>query len=260
VNVNGTKPGQPATQIPTLVSRVARSPSDQYAVSRLILEVEPTSEYRSPPLLASSPATVRADPRLMRRLPWVPHVSSGGLRQLVEFLRPPAIMGLYSLMVLVIPVWLLRGVLRRNWTLPSLLLVPVAFAVAATGFKVVTGLEDHTALAVLHAPFVVQLLAAIPGIPVIAFPALLIAWTIRGHWARLAWLLGATVALSFLIPAIALWIDSRGMDSAEHYSWTGWYLILIMAGYGAASMTLVGMLLAQIVRTIRNLRSDGEAD
>jgi hypothetical protein len=169
-------------------------------------------------------------------------------------LRPPAILGLYSLVVLVIPGWLLRGVLQRRWTLPNLLLVPVAFAVAFAGFNVITGLEDLKGLAVLRTgPAVMQLLAAIPGVPFVAFPAFIVAWTVSGRWLRLAWLLGASVALSLVIPAIAIWIDSRGMDPAEHYSSTGWYVILIMAAYGAALVTVVGLLMTRIVRAIRSV-------
>ena len=74
------------------------------------------------------------------------------------------------------------------------------------------------------------------------------------HW--LAWLLGACLALSLLIPAIALGIDSRRMDPAEQYSWNGWYIVLIMAGYGATLMTLAGMLLARIVQSLRDVASN----
>jgi hypothetical protein len=241
-----------ASQSFSLVSRVARSPADQYAVSRVILQTEPTGEYRSSPVLASVSPAVAADPRLMRRLPWVPHVSSTGLRQHVDLVRPPALMGLYSLVVLVIPAWLLRGVLRRRWTLPSLLLVPVAFAVGFFGYKMMTTLTDHKPW-LPDGPVIVQLLAAATGVPLVAFPVLVVAWTVRARWSRLAWLLSASLTLSLAIPAIMLLIDSRGMDPSEHYSWTGWYVIVIMAGYAAALLTLAGMLLARIVQAIRSV-------
>jgi hypothetical protein len=154
--------------------------------------------------------------------------------------------------VLVIPGWLLRGVLRRRWSLANLMLVPVAFGVAFVGFKVITGLDDLKGLAVLQTgPLILQLLAAIPGLPIVVFPVLVVVWAARGRWSRLAWLLGATVALSLIIPAIALWIDSHGMDPAEHYSWTGWYIILVMSGYVAALIMLAALLLTRIGRAIR---------
>ena len=130
--------------------------------------------------------------------------------------------------------------------------MPVAFAVGFAGYKFVTALpRQQMPIPDQDISLVLQLLETVPGLPVLAFPTFLVLWMIRGRWSRLSWLLGASLVASVAIFAIAIWIDSRGMDPAEHYSWNGWYFVLIIGSLAATALTLAGLVLARIVHLVR---------
>src|SRR5262249_49930125 len=155
---------------------------------------------------------------------------------------------LYSLLVLVIPGWLLaRGMVRRPWLsrgLPLIALAPVAAFCANELLLALPVPEVEPARLSLPE----RLYVALAGLPVLALPYLLAARTGRRRWLALAGLAAASLVLAAIASVVAVGLDSRDMDAAERYSWEGWALVIVIGGYLAAACVLIGKALGAAVR------------
>ena len=65
---------------------------------------------------------------------------------------------------------------------------------------------------------------------------------------------GLAVVASALIAVAWLWADSRGMPAIEHYSRSGWPLVLVLGAYAVGVLLPIGWMLRKAYRWLRRPR------
>ncbi len=186
-------------------------------------------------LSRSDRATIE-DPRLVLNLPWVS--SMGGLTSatfwsllLVQVTRAVVL----SLVILLIPYWLIRAAVRRRdlgrWR--SMLIV-TGLAVLTFGIIALRFLSRDPQGDLPLGPLLAM---SVGGLALLAWPRALLSSLFRGDWRRVRWLLGGTLAASIALAAIVLSVASQWKSPEQHYSWQRWWLILLLGAFA------VGMLM-----------------
>ena len=212
-------------------------------VCRSALPTTSTGAYSPPQGAPVRPGLARDDPRWTRPLPWAHVVDHDAARSGVLIAIGLAIFNVF------LPLGLLRlTARRRRWTMRLMMALPVAAAVPLTAFVALEPL-----IPTLPGPFpsssrVLFTLGSLAGMPIVSLAAMA-GWNlVRWRWRRLALLVALTVLASLSIGLVWLRIDSRTMPAIEHYTWSGWYLAVLLGAYPIGALMLVtwvvrGMLL-----------------
>jgi hypothetical protein len=208
-------PSSHSDEMPRIMSR------RDHMLSRVGLPTDASGNY-----LAASRAIVpdlvaRADdPRLLRRLPWdYPHGPAGELM----------LACLFSLALVVLPGAFLAHMLRhRRWSLRTWLMLPLVVAAMISMTYVITKLPNIT-MRRSEAPVLQVALVAVLGTMLLPFPSLVVFWTYKRRWIRLAWLIGASLVLALAAGLVAYLNAARHLDPLERFEWTwrGWWNIWI---------------------------------
>ncbi len=198
---------------------------------------------------ATPPGLARDDPRWTRPLPW-----TNPILRLVDLRGFLAVIGL-ALVNAVVPIGLLRlAARRRPWTIRLLMALPVAAALPLWVFQTVEPLIPTQIGVTPVSTRLVFVLGTLTGLPIVLYAVSIVANLFRRRWKALAWVAGLTVIGSALIAAAWLWADSRTMPAIEHYSRSGWPLVLVPGAYAVGVLLLIGLILTRPYRWIRRPR------
>jgi hypothetical protein len=146
--------------------------------------------------------------------------------------------------------WVIR---RRTWSSRVLLLFPVAAGISLTTYRFFNRSSFVDSLAIGGSPGLLLLTVAIVGLPEVAFLAELLASSITLRWRRLLWLAAGTLLLSGGLAIAALAIDSRSMDSEQHYVWDNAWAIVGFGIYACGVVCLAGLVLGPPVKALWRL-------
>jgi len=185
----------------------------------------------------ATPALARDDPRWERPLPWTP-VTPSFNPQPQTYLSVARL----ALINVVLPLAILRLATRRRVLgIRLLIALPIAVAIPLVVLLYRSGsfspaLEDPATWAAIM-PLVVSSLV---GLPVLAYAVLACRTLVNRRGTRFAWLAGLTVMATLVIAATWLWSDMRNSsgDAREHYTWSAWYLVIMMGAYVVGLLAL----------------------
>jgi outer membrane protein assembly factor BamB/tRNA A-37 threonylcarbamoyl transferase component Bud32 len=188
-------------------------------ICRMALPVGPSGEYVVPAPTPISGSPRLDDPRLLRPLPWTWTGRIAG-RDLLEIFQAFAFMavGLY------VPGWLLYWARRRRSWKPALV------ALLWLGSVVLLTYLRYGSSGLLMLSFQSALVFAGSVVPLFSLGLLFRSALVR-RWKTVAWLLTSFLAATLLIAGAWLAFDARRMDPSEHYTWRGWYVVLLIGAY-----------------------------
>jgi hypothetical protein len=130
-------------------------------------------------------------------------------------------------------VWLLW---RRRWGLRAMLLLPVVAAATLLGVTVEGPRYDLSSLAE-------RLMVAVGTLPALVFVGLIIYWSVRRRWRRVAgWLVLATVvatALAVVLLGLARLSPEGRLGPGERWDPAGWYWIWLLGVYFTGCVMLL---------------------
>ncbi len=184
------------------------------------------------------------DERWMRDLPWALHPIS-----LAELLWNLAWLMLLSALLIVVPIYSVYLIVRRQFSLKRLLGLPVVAGLflLAMLVKVPIAEDVHTlgerlVMALIYAPLVVSI-------------GWVVSWVLGRRWRRvLIWLVCSMVS-SFVCAAVMLWFDAvvdNPMLPEESYRWQGWALIWLIGTYVTAWILMLVLSSAWLLGWIKN--------
>ena len=217
-------------------------------VCRCALPAAPRGDYapasgRRPPA-----GLARDDPRWTRPLPWTDLVRPRTVRTGLL-----AVIGL-ALVNVFLPLGILRFAAgRRRFSLPPLMALPVAAAVPLSVFLTVEPMLPVPAPSwpLAASPMAVFALSTLAGVPIVAFGVLAVWSLLRRRWRVLGVLAGIGVLASLAIAAVWIRVDMRNMPAIEHYSRSGWYVVILPGGMIASVLVLGGLAIKRMTRWIR---------
>jgi hypothetical protein len=251
VTAPGQKPWLLPTDDPRRLPRVCFTEGSAL-ICRQALPAAPTGEYLTPKPWGRPDDSLPPDPRLVRPLPWRAGRALLSYDEIMTGVRGFAVL----LIGLIVPGWLLRRAWRqRSWRLA---LLPI-------GWRGILGLWAYIsygpAALLQDGPGYLFRVVEL-GVPSVLFVSLA-AWTaFRRRWLQLGLLLAVALLAALTHGGVWLALDARGMDPEEHYSWDGWYAMLLIGAYEAGAL-LVGVfclvnlyrggrwLVSRVVRRVR---------
>jgi len=200
-------------------------------ICRAALRTASSGAYEPPRGDRVQHGLARDDPRWTRPLPWTTGVASS--------FGPMGFVTIFGLTLVnvVVPLVILRLAARRRfWSVRLLMALPVAAAVPLSVFLAV-----EPVMPALPDPFpssarLLLILGTLAGIPVVAYVIMAALTLLRRRWRRLALLAAPTVLAAAALGVIWLWWDMQSMPAIEHYTWSGWYQVVLPAAFA------VGML------------------
>jgi hypothetical protein len=240
------------------------------------LPADQTGKYKLPETAPLSFAPAAAYPWELRSLPWTLGPTATG----TALVRIGGFASAHAFMLVIVPGWLLVWAVRnRTWTMSGLLGLPLIAAIAMAFVQyseansirlddLQIGRPDSVGrdnrLSVLcyrinpagmtrdynNIGFVpsdaegrlIRLSAfAAAGLPVLAFPYLLLAGLLRQRWWRVGVLLSLSCLLSVAVASLLLWDDRQWLASFQHYSNDGWYFVWFIGAYLTTLLFLVEM-------------------
>jgi hypothetical protein len=181
------------------------------------------------------------DPRLLRPLPW-----SRAAKE-VAFL--PAMLGwslAVSLALLYLPgLYVLRTLVRRQWSLQWLLLAPTVVGIALVALLVeIPGFNGRTVSS--------RFLLALGTLPIVLSLIQLGTWSWRGRWRQVFGWLAAVIVVSALLAAWGLYLGpdepNVNWQPGERYSWDGWWAIGLFGAYATACLLALVIVAGAIQR------------
>lgn len=242
------------------------SPLLSHVVSRAVLPTDEDGRYArrmgtlARPEVAETPLnrtgksahpTTRSadDPRLVRQLMWAPTPAEWEARR-GEILKDVALPVLLSLVVVLIPYWLIReGIRRRDlgrWRIALIGGGVIVFlsAVALLRFPPPGAMSRDV-------PWALPFVMSVGGLPMVLYPAAMLRAFATGDWRRIRWLLIATVVLSLLSGGIQMAVDLASKSPEQHYSWFGWWMIFVMGAYFTGGCLVLGHVFLPGLRWVR---------
>ncbi len=177
------------------------------------------------------------DPRLIRQLPWAPSPAEWvGFR--IILLKHVSIAVTLSLIVLLTPFWLIRAGVRRcelgRWRIALIAGGVALFAICMIALRSRMFLTEMDG-----APWGVQCIYAGGGLAILAWPTTLLRSAWLGQWRRVRWQLGGTLLASVVLAIIILATEFSNKPPEQHYSWNGWWFILLFGAYGVGSLLVL---------------------
>lgn len=191
-----------------------------------------------------APTRWQPDERWSRDLPWtLPKIS------LPELLWNLAWLMLLSALLIVVPVYFVYLVVRRQFKLKSLLGLPVVAGLflMAMFIKIPIAEDIHT--------FGERLAMALFYAPLVGLTGLVIHWIVNRRWRRISMWLACTIVASCVCAAVILWFDAvvyNPMLPEESYRFDGWPLVWLIGTYASAWLVLLAMSGRGLVKWIRN--------
>ncbi|MGO8947126.1 MAG: hypothetical protein ACLQUY_05580 [Ktedonobacterales bacterium] len=210
--------------------------------------------------------SVERDPRVIRSVPWVIG-SPCGLREehrpYIAWIPIFAIAaGLYSLVVLVVPVITLRKMSQGTAKLKRLLIFPISVAVACACYRLAPSEFWANRLGLGFQPPAPGLIVALAiiGLP---YPAIIIELVIalrRRGWRSLPGSVALYAAGCVVAAALLIYFHHRNWTEAgECYGWEAWWTIWLPGPYAAGCLVLVweGVRwpLSRLTRLVRSTKS-----
>jgi hypothetical protein len=210
--------------------------------------------------------SVERDPRVIRPLPWVIG-SPGGLREEHRRYIPwipifAIVAGLYSVVVLVVPVITLRKMSQRATKLKHLFIFPISVAVACGCYRLAPSEFWANRLGLgfqLPAPGLMVTLAII-GLPFPAIVAAFVRALRRRGWRSLPVSVALYAAGCVVAAALLIYFHHRNwMEAGERYGWEAWWTIWLPGLYAAGCLVLVWEVvrwpLSRLTRLVRPTKS-----
>jgi hypothetical protein len=96
--------------------------------------------------------------------------------------------------------------------------------------------------------------AALVGLPAVLFAAAALWVVAQRRWVRLGLLLLAVLAAGVALGWVSLRFDWPTPEPGDHYSWAGWYALLLPAAYAVGVMLFLGRAGSFVARLWRRLR------
>ncbi len=233
-----------STRLPLLVSFPTGA-----TIGRMAMPAAPDGSYAPPRGTPVPPGLPREDPRWTRPLPWTePIVHRLGLKGFA------VLVGL-ALVNVMVPLGILRlASWRRVWSVRALMALPVAAAVPLWVFQTFEPAIPDRFGSIAASARLVFVLGTLAGIPIVLLAGTA-AWSlVRGRWKPIAWMAGLTVVASSAIAAAWLWADSRTMPAIEHFSRSGWPLVLVPGAYVVGILLPIAWTLRRAYRWLRRPR------
>ena len=233
-------PGDP-TRLPLLIANNSGT-----TVCRTALSTTPQGAYAPPRGLTVPAGLACNDPRRSRSLPW-----SVWLVGALGPLGWSAAVGL-ALVNVILPLALVRlAASRRRWSIRTLMALPVAVAVPLSAYQIIEPLLPEHPDAMISSPPHLFVIATLAGTPIVAC-MMLVGWSmIRRRWQPLAMLAGLTILASLAIAAVWLWFDMRTMSAIEHFTRSGWYLVVLPGAYAAGTLLVMAWVILACTRAAR---------
>ena len=100
-------------------------------------------------------------------------------------------------------------------------------------------------------PLPLFVLGTAAGVPIVCFVLLAGVSLFGRRWRILGLLGGLTLVAALVIAGFWLRIDMRNMPAIEHYSWSGWYVPLLLGVMIATICVLTGLAIRRMSRWIR---------
>ena len=189
----------------------------------------------------ASPSRARGmavDPRLVRQLPWAPSPRERSESIWIMLLMQTARAIMLSLMIVLIPFWMIRtGVRSRELGRWRGVVIVAGLAVIALSIAALQSLTPSPGMGGL--PLGVKLAMAFGALPILAWPTTMLRSVFLGEWRRLMWLFGGSLLVAVVLAAILLATGSAKMPPEQHYSWHGWWFILLIGAYAVGGLLVV---------------------
>jgi hypothetical protein len=188
----------------------------------------------------------RDDPRLVRQLIWAPTPAEWAARRR-EILKDILLPASLSLVVVLIPYWLIRAGIRRRdlgrWRAALIAPGTILFlaCLALLRFPPPGAMWRNL-------PWALPFVMSVGGLPILLYPAALFGALANGNWRRVRRLLIGTLALTAVLAAIQMGIDLSQKPPEQHYSWFGWWMIFVMGAYFTGGCLVLGHAFGPSVR------------
>jgi hypothetical protein len=211
-----------------------------------------------------SPASM--DPRWARSLPWyrgqpwihpssfIPHPFpqpwSGGERDALWAYT--GLVGL-TLFVIVIPVAILRQVMRRRFkSVRILAALPLAAALPLTAYVLTIRSSrprfvQPTAWSLIFG----FIMASVAGMPILAYLFLTGSFLFRRRRRQLAGWFALTAVSGLMLGLFWIRFDMQSMASIEHYSWSGWYQPVVPGAYNLGALLVIAWIARGAFRFVK---------
>jgi hypothetical protein len=197
----------------------------------------PAEALRAPGPARGEPAnheSLKNDPRWERPLPW----ASGGNRN-SHPLAYLALAGL-ALVDVVVPLTVLwLATRKRFWSVRMLMALPAVIAIPlGVNLTLIRQLPEGLADSLGSFAVPVCMLAALAGLPPLAYVAVVGAGVIKRRWHRLAVIVGLTALTAGVLGAYWILSDIRAKPAIEHYSSSDWHFLAWPAAYAVGAIVL----------------------
>jgi hypothetical protein len=222
-----------ATHLPRLLAE-----SDDATVCRLGITTVPDRPYKRAGGALIAQAPLSGDPRWVRSLPWSGNYGPNLLWALLHSAGR-------AVLNIVVPVAILKLATRRRvWGIRLLMAIPVVITIPVAA-----------RLTIFRAEALVPWVStSVLGLPVLEYVAV-IGQSIRNHrWQRIAIRFGFTALATVALASWWLSADMAGMPPMEHYSWSGWYLVVIPGAFIVGALACIVRIGRCVARRIRRLR------
>jgi hypothetical protein len=197
---------------------------------------------------APAPLTYAPEPVLAvpgQPLPWTPGaLGSGRTRPMPAWavaFYGLMYSGVYALIIVVFPGRLVYQTVRQG-SGGARLLVTAYVAIAFVPYVYVAMHYLWRSGAIMD---------AIASLPDAAFFVALVSMSVRRQWTRVGLLVAFSVVAGAALAAVLLWADPRSMDTANEYSWKGWYLAWLLGAYGTGALLVLAYVVRAAARGIR---------
>ncbi len=209
--------------------------TDGLTIARSAMPTTPDGRAAPPSGDPVPPGAAACDPRWARPLPWtntIRHVI--GLRAFASCVG----LAVVNVAVLLLVFWLAAR--RRSWSLLPLMALPLAAAIPLRVFQFVEAMIPGEIGGRPFASSTIFLAATAAGVPIVALAAAIARAFFGVNWRALAIIAGLTLAVSVLIAAIWIGIDSRKMPAIERYDRSDWPLLALPGAFVSGVLVLAG--------------------
>jgi serine/threonine protein kinase len=212
---------------------------DAYTVCRRATPALTTEPSRSVDALERR--AVGFDPRLLRSLPWRPRLLEPEWKAAPEFVAWALF---YSIALVAIPLLVVsRLILRRNWGMGTLALLPLTVGLATSALLMHGPDSDFRSAGA-------KFLIGAAALPLILGTGLFVRWIYRKQWL----VIGGWIVVSAAIAVVAGWwlieaTRSRWQEGLQ-FSYDGWYWIWVIAGYWTLWIVCLSLPLVAVCRKL----------
>ncbi len=205
-------------------------------ICTLVLPTTPEGGFEPARGTPAPPGMARDDPRWMRPLPWS--------REAAGLLAPQFVLALGGLALInvVVPLLILKLATRRRvWSVRMLLALPVVVAIPMTVFPTFVSAMPSMAGTSAGEAIAGFGRATLGGLPIVVYVALVGESLIRRRRRRLVKLAALGVLATAVLAGFWLLEDGTRKPAIAHYTWTGWYAVIVPGLYFAGVLAMVAL-------------------